>query len=327
MSITERFRPFLFAEGGDGGEGGQDGGNGAGVAVSEAMGGTGVGDQDAADRSRRSKRQNPLRNVQYGIQSNGEGAGSQTDAGKESNVEETWESVKKRYSKEFGNDVSTIVQDRLKNSKGAEETLKALMPALEAITNQRQLGVDLNTREGIDALVKAITDDDSLYEDEALQRGIPVEALKQIKQLERMQAENAQMRAEQEQRAAIEKHLQKLVQQAGAMQQLYPGFDLQTELNTNAEFARLTSPQYGIDVRTAYEVTHRDQINRDMMAFGVQKTRENISNAIASGVRRPSENGTQRSAAVDVRSDPRKLSRADREEIKRRAMRGEKIAF
>jgi hypothetical protein len=69
------------------------------------------------------------------------------------------ELIKGEYKDDFGKHVSSIVQDRLKNSKQAEETLGKLTPALEALFKKNGIADG-----DIDGLVKKITDDDSLYE-------------------------------------------------------------------------------------------------------------------------------------------------------------------
>jgi len=171
-----------------------------------------------------------------------------------------------------------------------------------------------------------VTDDDSLYEDEALQRGIPVDVLKQMKALEREHEEAEAARQQTLEEQQFRAHLQKLAQQGEVVKQTFPGFDLRAELQNN-EFARLTSPQVGVDVMTAYQLVHQREIMPQAMAVGAQRTAQQISNSIQAGQRRPTENGVRKSAALDVRDDPSKLSRRDREEIKRRVRMGERIRF
>ena len=64
-----------------------------------------------------------------------------------------------------------------------------------------------------------------------------------------------------------------------------------------------------------------------MMQAAISVSQKKLANAIASGMNRPTEGGTRRSAAVDVRNDPSKLSRADRQEIRDRVRRGELISW
>lgn len=293
----------------DGGDGGAAGGDTGAEASDAAM---------QAQEQRRAQR-NPLASVQYGRQ---EGAEQQAAAAAPEEDRATkWQKVREEFSAEFGADVQNIVQNRLKNSKKAEETLHKLGPALQQLSERYGVQPD-----DIDGLIAHITDDDSLYEEEALQRGIPVETMKQIKQLEARQAQYDRQQAEAEQEEVFRQHFQKLVQQGEAMKGTFPNFDLMTELQ-NPDFQRLTSPEVGVDVQTAFYVVHRNELQPMAMQIGMQQAQARLAQSVASGQRRPRENGVSQGAPLDVRDDPSKLTAKDREEIKRRVQRGEKIAF
>jgi hypothetical protein len=226
------------------------------------------------------------------------------------------------YKSEAQEWAQSTIKERLKGAKEAEAVLNKLQPALEALITKHGLESG-----DLDGLVKKITDDDSLYEDEALERGIPVETLKEMKALERQSKEYQRMQAENQQRQLMQAHFQKLSEQANAAKQLYPGFDLRQEL-ANPTFARLTHPSVGIDVRTAYEIAHRDEIQPRAMAAVAQQTQQTISASVQAGASRVSENGLKPSGgAVSLSDDPRNWSRAERQKIAERARRGERITF
>ncbi|MFA5382188.1 MAG: hypothetical protein WC356_03410 [Candidatus Micrarchaeia archaeon] len=209
------------------------------------------------------------------------------------------ELIKGDYKDDFGKATSAIVKERLKNSKEAEEKLNKLTPALEALFQKHGL------KDGdIEGLVNKITDDDSLYEDEALQKGIPVQTLKEMKKLQGEKANLDKMQAERMQEAQIQKHFQTLVEQSEQVKQMYPGFDLQAELK-NPEFFELTRPEVRIPVMKAYQLVHQDEIIGGAMQFTAQKTAEKLSNAMSAGAFRPSENGlSQNSNAPNLTDDP-----------------------
>ena len=145
-----------------------------------------------------------------------------------------------------------------------------------------------------------------------------------------MERENETLKQREQQtiaEARMRQHFDTLARQADEARQLYPGLDLMAEMN-NPTFARLTAPGVGVDVRTAYEVVHRDELRGAEMQYAAQRSAERMSNAIRSGSMRPTENGAggQQSTA-NIKTDPRTLTRADREEIRRRAANGEKIRF
>lgn len=214
------------------------------------------------------------------------------------------ELIEGEYKADFGKRVSSIVQDRLKNAKAAEEKLTKLTPAIEALLKKNGL------EEGdLDGLVRKITDDDSLYEDEALEKGIPVSTLKQMKQLEAEKSNLQRIQAERMQQEALQKHFQTLVEQGERVKQMYPGFDLRQEMQ-NPQFVELTRPGVNVDVMTAYRVIHNDEIVGGAMQVSAQKTAEKLSNAMRSGAMRPAENGlSPTSRTVDLKDDPKTWSK------------------
>ena len=113
-------------------------------------------------------------------------------------------------------------------------------------------------------------------------------------------------------------------EQAQQTKSVYPSFDMDAEMQ-NPQFVALL--RSNVDVRTAFEVLHKDEIIPAAMQYTAQQTKSKIAKSIASGSNRPAENGISSQSAARVKSDVTQLSKADREEIYRRAARGEKITF
>lgn len=63
------------------------------------------------------------------------------------------------------------------------------------------------------------------------------------------------------------------------------------------------------------------------MHFAAQTIESKVAKSIAANGARPTENGTGAQSAAVVKSDVSQLTRADRDEIRRRVARGEKIRF
>ena len=80
-------------------------------------------------------------------------------------------------------------------------------------------------------------------------------------------------------------------------------------------------------MRTAYEVIHKDELINGAMQYGVQRTAAAVAHTVQANQRRPDENGIRPGAAVQTKTDPRQLKKADFAEIRRRVARGEKITF
>ena len=300
----------LFAEGAGGtGAGAGDGGTAEGQGVTEA----------AALPQTKGAKNNPLANVKYGIQEEEAPAAEvQTEtAVVDRNAE--FEKLKGEYKDLFDAWAQDTIQKRLKGSKETVDKFNALSPTLELLA--KKYGVDAADIEGLN---KAIEEDDSYFEEEALQKGVSVQQLKEIRKMEK---ENADLRA-QMQEAQRQENGKKLyaawMQQADEARKVYPSFNLKAEMN-NPKFVDLL--RSNIDVRTAYEVLHKDEIIPAAMQFTAQTVESKLAKKIASNGARPSENGMSSQSAAVVKSDVSQLSKADRAEIIRRVQRGEKIRF
>ena len=235
----------------------------------------------------------------------------------------SWDEIMK--DPEYNKQMQAVVRSRLKSEKSAEEALGKMAPAIEVMA--RKYGLDAANMD-YDALAKAINDDDAYYEDKALEMGVSVETAKKVDQMERDTERQKAMEQRTLQEQKIQQHFVRLEQQAEAMKRVFPNFDLRTELK-NPAFARMTSPNVGISVEDAYYAVHRNEIQTASMQITAQKTAEKISNAIASGSRRPDESGASSQAPSVSTFDYAKASREQREAFKRnlkaRMARGEKV--
>jgi hypothetical protein len=232
-----------------------------------------------------------------------------------------------KYKKDYEKSLKSAMQKRFKNQKDLQGKIDRIDPIVRLMAQRYNIQPGVDGSISIDDLHNAITNDNSMYEQEAFQRGMSVEDLKQIKKLE---MENAHLKA-MNARTAEQKEWDALVAQAEEVRQAYPEFDMDTEMQ-NPQFGRLlaTMQKSGFPnaVRTAYEAVHRDEIMGGAMKYAVEQTERKISNSIQSGMRRPSENGiTQKSAANVGTVDPSKLTKNQIEELKKRAERGERITF
>ena len=307
----------LFAEGGAGGAAGGTGGDG-GTAQ-----GQGVMAEAASQQTKGVK--NPLAGVKYGIQEDAAPAAEvqkPTEAQPDLNAEFE-KLIKGQYKEQYDARMQDTIRNRLKgkDSQITELTEKqnAVSPILELLA--KKYGVDAAD---INALSKAIHDDDSYFEEEALERGLTVQQLKEIRKMER---ENAALR-EQMQAQQTQENANKLyaswMNQAEEVRKVYPSFDLKAEMQ-NPKFVDLL--RSNVDVRTAYEVVHKDDIIHGAMQFTADTVKAKVAKDIAAQGARPAENGMSSGSPAVVKSDVSQLSRADRDEIRRRVARGEKIRF
>lgn len=230
--------------------------------------------------------------------------------------------IKGEYKDLYDSRVQDIVQKRLKGMQATKESAEkyaALAPVLDLLG--KRYGADASD---INALVKAIEADDSYYEDEALERGITVEQLKEIKKMER---ENADLKKQIASRRAEEeasKIYGEWIEQAERAKAKYPSLNLNEEIQ-NPQFASLLKS--GIDVETAFTVIHKDEIIPAAMGFAAKQAEEKTVNKILANGVRPSENGINSQAAAVLTNDVARMTKEQRAEIAERVRRGEIIRF
>ena len=277
----------LFAEGGDGGTGSEGAKGETGTA---AMSQTSITDGDGT---------------------------TATTIDREAEFEKL---IKGEYKDLYDSRMQDTIQKRLKGQKETVEKYEALAPTLEALANK--YGVDVGD---IDGLNKAIEEDDAYYEEEALQKGVTVEQLKQIKKMEKENAELKKLRDEKNQREAAEKKVATWMEESKQVKAIYPQFDLKTEMQ-NSKFVDLLRVP-GVDVRTAYELTHKDDIIAGAMQFTAKAVEKKVVDKIAANGARPTENGLSSQSASLTKSDVSQLSKDEILDIQKRVARGEKISF
>lgn len=310
---SESFIPMLslqiFADGGASAGGTGDGGTAQGQGVK-----AGAASQQTGAKG------NPLAEVKYGIQQEESAPAAEVQETTTTDPNAEFEKlIKGQYKQQYDQKVQDIIRKRLKGPMETVEKYTALQPVLEILAKKH--GVDAGD---IDALTKAIEADDSYFEQEAMELGMSV---KQLKELRSAQRENADLRRqiqERQKQENAEKIYSTWMQQAEETKKVYPGFDLRAELG-NSKFLDLLNSN--IDVRTAYEVLHKDDIIPAAMQFAAKTVESKLANKIASGASRPAENGMNSGSAAVVKSDVSQLTKADRQEIIRRVARGEKIRF
>jgi len=306
----------LFADGGEGGEGAATTtGENAPVAEETRLRELGVPENVLAKRANRKASKTAEAPKQQAAT-----AENQTPEGSEANNSTkrmTWDEI--MADPEYNKQMQQTMQARLRSAKSAEDNLNKLAPAIELLS--RRYGLDGNNLDA-EALAKAISDDDSYYEDKALEMGVPVETAKQIDQNERETARKQAEEAKTIEQQKIEAHISKLQQQGEAMKAVFPTFDLATELQ-NPAFARMTSPNVGISVEDAYYAVHRKEIQTAAMQVTARRTAQQMANNIRSGQQRPIENGTQGQAPSNTSFDYAHASRAQRENLKRQIREAE----
>ena len=305
----------LFADGAAGGDGGTG-----------SEGATGVTATNAVSQTKKGVKSNPLANVVYGKQADvAQTADVQNNTTEAETVQqpdrnaEFEKLIKGEYKDLYDARMQDTIQKRLKGTKEAVDKYNALSPTIEMLA--KKYGVDASD---IEALNKAIEEDDAYYEEEAIERGVTVEQLKEIKKMEKENVELKRQMQEQENKEKGQKLYAQWMDQAEKAKAIYPSFDLRAEMQ-NPKFTDLL--RANIDVRTAYEVVHKDDIIPAAMQFTAKTVEQKLTNKIIANGARPTENGSSSQSSTVVKSDVSQLTKADRDEIRRRVALGEKISF
>lgn len=293
-----------------------DGGAAGGTAAGTGAGGAGVNASDAG-----------MQTGVKGNQTGNPGADGAPDAGAQNPTEQPTAVdlnaefdalIKGKFKDQYNARVKDTIQKRLKGPSEAAEKYKALTPSLEMLA--KRYGVDATDT---DALIAAIADDDSFYEDEAFERSMTVPQLKEVKKLERENAVLRHQQQERERQQAGQRQYETWLKQAEAAKLRYPNLDLATEIQ-NEKFLDLL--RSNVDVEAAYKVIHMDDIVSGAMAAAVQTAADKVSKSVAANGARPNENGSGQGPAT-VKPDVSKMTKAQRQDYIRRAAMGERITF
>lgn len=180
---------------------------------------------------------------------------------------------------EINKRVQTTVKEAKKKVSAqladAEGRLNAAMPILQHLAREHGMNPD-----NIDmaALGKAVT---GYYDQRAAELGTSVEVAMQMDQ----------QKTELERQKMFE-HAQNVQAQADKLKELFPSFDLQTEMQ-NPTFVQLTSPGL-MSVEDAYRHIHRAEIEKAIADTAAENTRRALTNNIRAGNARPVEAGASR---------------------------------
>ena len=216
--------------------------DGASAGTSAGEGTTAENTQGVATPTVKGRKGNNLQNVVYGKQDASDDYSAQTKlpgAEKTVTTKETEERsvqfenmIKGDYKDEFNSRVQKIVQGRIGDTKALQDQNAKMQPIIDMMS--RKYGVDASN---IDALTKAIQEDDSIFQDEAAKKGMSVE---QYKEYRKMESENEHLRLalqQQEARQKGEKTYQDWMQQGEELKEKYglSNFSFEEELQ-NPDF-------------------------------------------------------------------------------------------
>ena len=210
-----------------------------------------------------------------------------------------------------------VFDRRFKQVKGMEAELTSHKPILDKL--MARYGVS-----DVAELDKALTEDTEYWERVAEEKGMTVEQYHAMQKLERENEELRAIRQRQIGQAQFQQQMDTWYQEAGKVKEIYPSFDLKTEVQNPQFLAMLKA---GVPMEHAYQTLHLDEITQNAARVAAQTADAQAQARIKQKASRPSENGTSSKSAIVVKNDVSSLTRKDRAEIARRVQRGEKISF
>ena len=218
--------------------------------------------------------------------------------------------IENEYKEQFSKKVQKIISKRLREVKGLKETKDKYTQFVESLLEKFE--IEDGDTEKLERMI-----------DEKMTKEKHNSNEKQTELLRRLIAENhflKKRREEDIQNMQQRSRAQQLREQAEETKKAYPEFEFETEIK-NPEFCRLL--KVGVSVKNAYEV-----VNIDTILDKNSKTAERkVVDSIRSKGSRPVENGSEGASGILLSGNASKLTKKQREELAKRAAKGERISF
>lgn len=301
-----------------------DGGNAAG-GEGAMGGGNGNEGQAEAQPAKAGKTTGEYDNVVFGKQPEVEPAGNVEEAKPNKPTEPSPEERQKAYDEFIKANKDLYQKDFQKSFDRRHADYKELREKFGKADKLIGLLAERYGESNVDKLEELISNDTRLLEEEALEKGIPVEQLIQIRNLKREADIERSKRERIETQIRGEEQYRAWLEESEKVKTAYPDFDLNSEIQ-NPQFISLLKS--GVAMDHAYKVLHYNELMENNVSQAMQKSAKATADSIAARGSRPKENaGSASNSGVIYKTDVSSLTAKDREEIARRVARGEKISF
>lgn len=260
--------------------------------------------------------------------------GAEEQSGEEKKQERTPEERRRAFGEMMQGEYADLFAEMMDHAVATAVEQMEGNPQMQALRQALRdtYGMDVDD---MDALVDAVqhgrVKNEAYYEDLAQQRGVSV---KTAKELDRMESELRRANAENERRQRLEQEMQRQQRvakiregweaEAEVLRQQYPDFVLD-EVLANPQVGELM--RRGVKLGDAYRAAYFDHIMEQTTAQTAQKVERGVAARIQQRSSRPGENGTHPGGAAVTKVDVASMTRRQREELARRARRGERIVL
>lgn len=211
--------------------------------------------------------------------------------------------------------LQNMMAERGKSATEAKAAAEAQMEKLSPMFRLLGERYGIEAKDGVydaDAIVKAVTEDDSYYEDKALEMGVTPDVARQLAQADSIRQAQAQEQARREREAQLQEHFMSLQQQADDLRKIFPDFDLNRELQ-NPVFVQRTAPGPNpMSVEDAFYSIHHGEIMKKQAEEIALRARADAAAGYRANQARPRENGGSATGAVQAAPNLKSMSREER---------------
>ena len=296
----------LFADGGgDGGDGGS-----ASASVGETLGKDNSGEKEEIPAFIPEKAKKYYQKAMEKQKGSTTEANSQTnDTVQTTNEQTTTDEVSyddfiKSHKEEHEAYIKKTMGERLKKYKGIEENLGKHKAILDTVA--QKYGVSPDDENFLETLSQKVDEDDSYYENYAMEHDISAQEARRIVTMERKARQFDAQEQEKQKQEQMRQHIMVLRQNAEKTKMQFPDFDLDTEMQ-DERFRRLCAANNG-DTTAAFMACHYNEILTNTVQRASKKIQEQTAQAIASNKARPIENGLSSQAPSVVQHDFRNMN-------------------
>lgn len=259
-----------------------------------------------------------------------EGDGSEAEEKAQMTPEEHKKAFHALLQGEYRAETEELMQQAVERAAQILESSPQVRGLMEAL--HEAYGVDADDLEALtDAVKNGRVKDEAYFEKLAMEKGVSVATARQMDKLE---SENKRLTAAEkfaeDQRKAAQRQVEidrihaEWDREAEQLKAQYPEFDLEQTL-ANPEIANLM--RLGVSMSNAYRAVYFDQI----MAQNESRTAKQVERGVEARIRqrgtRPGENGTRPGGAAQTHTDVNALTRKEREQLERAALRGQVVTF
>lgn len=231
------------------------------------------------------------------------------------------ELIQGEYKKQYDAAMREAAKESRKQGKKTEGELADARELLSLVGERYgQDGTNLA------ALREALLADKGYLEEEAMEKGISIDQLSEMKRMERENKVVKEQLLAAKRQQEFEQKFSGWMQEAEALSDTYPELDLMAEFE-DPQFIRMLDA--GVSVKTAYQAKYFDDMMQGIVQHTARTAEKKVMDSVRANGARPREAGASGGGAGDRKIDPAKMTAKERQELAERVLRNpeERITF